>query len=561
MYIFKIIVEFLKEYKLTVIFYLIVTLCSFPLESVVLPQIYSNFFDILKINFKPNIFIKYILYIFIVLIIVNISNLITSYIESYMIPEINHFIINYIFKFILKKYENNYEEIELGRISTRLDTIPAYIRQFISDFLVWVLPRFLTVLIINIYFFYINFYLGLFSTIGLCIFFYINFKYFSSCSDLSYIKHKLYENKNQNTMELLSNIQSIYSSGKVNDEINNYNKNTKIYTNSFIDNLKCIFKVNFISGFLMVILFITINIITSYLFIIKKISYTNLIAIFIVILYYIPCVMTISQCLPDLVTNYGSLRAIDSFIEDLYNVELNNKKIFYKPIKKINNGNIVINNLLFGYKKNEYIFRNFYLTIKNNEKVAIIGPSGNGKSTLIKLIMGFYPVTNGSIFIDNIDINDYDKNDLRKQISYVNQNTKLFNLSIVENIQYGNNLSIDEIINICNYIDVNNIFQNLHNGLHSKAGIDGANLSGGQKQLILILRNLLKDNKIIILDEPTSAIDIENRDKIINAIAKLTKDKTLIIITHDDSLLSIVNRVIEISSGKIIEDKYINNES
>jgi len=71
----------------------------------------------------------------------------------------------------------------------------------------------------------------------------------------------------------------------------------------------------------------------------------------------------------------------------------------------------------------------------------------------------------------------------------------------------------------------------------------------------------LKDNKIIILDEPTSAIDIENRDKIINAIAKLTKDKTLIIITHDDSLLSIVNRVIEISSGKIIEDKYINNES
>jgi ABC-type bacteriocin/lantibiotic exporter with double-glycine peptidase domain len=283
-------------------------------------------------------------------------------------------------------------------------------------------------------------------------------------------------------------------------------------------------------------------------------------AIFITIIYYIPCIITINSTLPTLIHYYGSLFAIDTFIEDLYKVDINYvnvEKEDNEVIMNINKGNIVINNLNFGYIKDNYLFKNFYLTIKDQEKIAIVGPSGNGKSTLIKLIMGYYKLPNGNIYIDDRDINEYNLNDLRKQISYVNQTSKLFNTSLLKNIQYGNNYTDNEIIKLCNKLKVDNVFKNLKEGLNTNVGVEGSQLSGGQRQLVHILRCICKKNKIVILDEPTSAIDKENKENIIDAIKELSKSSTLIIITHDDTLLELVNRVIKMDSGKIIEDEYI----
>lgn len=556
MYIFKIIFDFLKKYNLTIIFYLIFTILAFPLESIVIPQIYSHFFEILNSKTKVNQFIKYISFIIIIQIIVNFSNCVTTYIESYIIPEMNHYIINYIFKNLLKKYENSVTEMELGKIITRISTLPNYLKEFIADFLVWIFPRVVTIIIINIYFFYINWKLGLVSIILLIGYYYLNIKYYTSCSNLSTERHILFENKNQFTQDKLSNSQTIYSSGKLDDEIKNYDLDTQKYTSKFKENLMCLNKVNILSSTLIIILFISLNIITTYLFINKEISFTNLIAIFITIIYYTPCITTIDSIMPDLIHQYGSLQAVDIFIKELYETNFLKKNI-NNPVLKINSGNIVINKLTFGYTENNNIFNNFYLTIKNNESIAIIGQSGNGKSTLIKIIMGYYKVPDNTIFIDGKDINKFNLSDLRMQISYVNQNNKLFNISILENIQYGNDMSKDDVIKLCEKLNVSNIFKNLKDGFETSAGIDGNNLSGGQKQIIQILRNISKKNKIIILDEPTSAIDKENTINIMNCIKELSINKTLIIITHDESLLSLVNRVIILNSGKIIEDKYI----
>jgi ABC-type bacteriocin/lantibiotic exporter with double-glycine peptidase domain len=106
-------------------------------------------------------------------------------------------------------------------------------------------------------------------------------------------------------------------------------------------------------------------------------------------------------------------------------------------------------------------------------------------------------------------------------------------------------------------MNIQDIFKNLKDGLDSPVGIEGSKISGGQKQIIHILRSLGRDNKIVILDEPTSAIDVENKENIIKAIIELGKNKTLILITHDDNLLKLVNRIIKLESGKIIEDNYI----
>ena len=569
MYIFKILFDYFKNYKLYIFIYVLFTILSFPMESIVMPHIYSTFFSILDKNTNKSVYIKYISLIIIVQIIVNASNNITSYIEAIFIPNLNHYIINYIFKNLLRKYENSATEMELGKITTRLSTIPNYIKEFITDFFVWIFPRIFTILLINFYFFYINFKLGFVSIILLFIFFYINLKYFNYCSNLSLERHDLFEKHNQDTQDLLSNSSSIYAAGYTKNEIQNYDINTKKYTNKFKENLLCINKANIISGLLIVILFAILNILTVYLYYKKNIDFKNLIAIFIMILYYIPCITTLGLILPTITHTYGPLLSIDKFIEDLYNINkdytkeenkednVNNKEDNVNNKIYIKSGNIIINNLSYGYNENNLIFKNFYLTIKENERIAIIGNSGNGKSTLIKLIMGYYKIPNNTIYLDGKDINSYDITELRKEISYVNQNTKLFNISILENIQYGNNMSRENIELLIKKINVQNIFSNLKDGLDSQSGVEGSRLSGGQKQIIHILRCMAKNNKIVILDEPTSAIDVHNKENIINAIKELSNNKTVILITHDENLLSLVNRIIKLQSGKIIEDNYI----
>lgn len=560
MYIFKILLPFIKDYKITILFYILFMILSFPLEAIVVPQIYSHFFEILTTKTKVEVFIKYFILILVLLSIVNISNFITSYIDSYIIPELNEFVINYIFKNLLIKYENNFTDMELGKIISRISTIPSVIKELISDFSVWILPRILTILILNIYFFCLNWKLGLISVILLILFLFCNMYYLIKCSNLSNKRHVSFEEKNQDTQDKLSNSQSIYSSGNLYKEINNYELNTKKYTSKFKDNLFCLNKALIITSIIIVLIFILLNSFSVYLYLNKELSFTNLVALFITIIYYTPCITTISTTMPYIIHNYGILLAVDHFIKDLYNIkkkkdeeikdELNNNSI------KINSGNIVINNLNFGFHDKK-LFQNFYLTIKKNEKIAILGQSGNGKSTLIKIIMGYYNIPNNTIFIDNIDINEFDLNDLRHQISYVSQTNKLFNLSLLENIQYGNNLSRKDIIELCNKLDIYNIFKNLEDGLDTNVGIDGNNLSGGQRQMVHILRCICKKNKIVILDEPTSSIDKNNTINIINAIKELCNNSTVIIVTHDDILLSCVDRVIKINSGKIISDIYV----
>ena len=553
----------MKNYKFTIFLYILFTILSFPLESVVIPQIYSNFFEILGNKSKRTtpIFLKYFILLLVILSVINISNYTTTYIESFMIPELNGYVINYIFENLLKKYESSITDIELGKIITRLSVVPQYLKEILTEFCVWIFPRFLTIIIINIYFLFLNVKLGLLSIIILLLFFYFNLKHFILCTPISKERHILFEDKNENTQDKLSNSFSIYSNGYLRKEIEDYEKHTKIYTSKFKENLLCLTKSSIFSGICTMIIFITINSFSVYLFMKKELSYTNLISIFIIIIYYIPCIITINSTIPTIIHYLGSLFAVDKFIEELYNTDMNDKKVKNenkKNLIKINKGNIVINNLNFSYNNdNNYLFKNFYLTIKEKEKIAIVGPSGNGKSSLIKLIMGYYKLNNGTIYIDDTDINDYELNDLRIQISYVNQNNKLFNKSLIENIQYGNNFSKDEIIELCNKLNVSNVFKNLKDGFDSSVGVEGNQLSGGQRQLVHILRCICKKNKIVILDEPTSAIDKENKENIINAIKELSKNSTLIIITHDDKLLELVNRVIKMDSGRIIEDKYI----
>jgi ABC-type multidrug transport system fused ATPase/permease subunit len=561
MYALNLYFDFIKENIYLFILFMLSILLSYPLEAVVLPQIYSRFFTTIKKGTDKKIFIKYFIYIISVLTIIYLSYILMGFVEIKFLPKMNEYIINFLYKNILLKNKNNYTEIEFGKLISRTNLLPTTLRDFNNLLFIWICPKVITIIIIICYFFYVNYKLGLVSLIFFIIIFLYNFYNYNKCINTSSIRYKYFEKQAENIHDKLSNIFSIYSAGEVDKELDSFYKNTNIYIDKFEDNLKCINYNKIVNIIFLLISFICLNFTVIYIYYKKEISLNLLIATLLTITYYIPSFYTITSTLRELIHTLGVFREIDPFIKDIYLFDKENKKNEKEKKENsiidnniiIKNGNINIKNLSFGYGNN-MVIKNISLNIKAGEKIAITGSSGNGKSTLIKLLMGYYKVDDNMILIDDIDVNKYELNNLRTQISYVNQNTKLFNSTITENIKYGTQMTDKDVIQIINDIGINDLYSNLEDGFNSKVGIGGDKLSGGQRQMIHILRCFGKNNKIMILDEPTTSIDVYTKSLIMKAIKKLSKNCTLIIITHDKELLKLVERVVVIKSGEIIED-------
>ena len=195
-------------------------------------------------------------------------------------------------------------------------------------------------------------------------------------------------------------------------------------------------------------------------------------------------------------------------------------------------GNIEFKEVSFKYNNNE-LFENLSFNIKPNKMIAIVGRSGEGKSTILKLISKNYSVNSGEILIDNHNINELSEETIKNNISVVSQSPYIFNLSIKENIKLANPEATDEeIIEVCKKAQIHDVITSMEDGYNTFVGENGVILSGGQKQRIAIARALIKKSKIILLDEATSSLDNNNQEKIKNIIKDLAKDHTVIIVAH-----------------------------
>ena len=194
------------------------------------------------------------------------------------------------------------------------------------------------------------------------------------------------------------------------------------------------------------------------------------------------------------------------------------------------------------------------LTIKKGETIALVGPSGAGKTTLTDLISRFYDVTDGAILVDGTDIRDFKQDELRRLIGIVNQENILFNDSVRNNIALGKpDASMDEVERASKSAYAHDFITELENGYETEVGERGGKLSGGQKQRLAIARALLKDPEILILDEATSALDSQSEKQVQLALELLMKERTSIIIAHRLSTVMHADRIVVLESGAIVE--------
>ncbi|MFX1274273.1 MAG: ABC transporter ATP-binding protein [Promethearchaeota archaeon] len=215
-------------------------------------------------------------------------------------------------------------------------------------------------------------------------------------------------------------------------------------------------------------------------------------------------------------------------------------------------GKLRFENVSFKYPDDKnYVLKNISFEIKPGNTLAIVGSTGSGKSTLTKLISRLYDVSEGAIYIDDVDIRNYSLKSLRSQISYIEQDIFLFSTTIYENITFGRFSSEEEIIKVAKQAQAYDFISNLPNRLQSEIGERGVQLSGGERQRVAIARAFLTNPKILILDDSTSAIDSETEDKIQQAINNILKDRTTILITHRLSQIRWADLIIVLKNGNI----------
>lgn len=220
---------------------------------------------------------------------------------------------------------------------------------------------------------------------------------------------------------------------------------------------------------------------------------------------------------------------------------------------KTDDMSIKFDNVTFGYE-DEDILHNITFTVKAGSKTALVGSSGSGKSTVLKLAAGFYKASSGNIFLGGTDISKVDDESLLKYYSIVFQDVLLFDGTIMDNIRLGNkNATDDEVVEAAKLANCDSFVSNLPNGYMTTIGENGKMLSGGEKQRISIARAIIKDAPIVLLDEVTSALDIQNENLIQKAISHVTKNKTVIVIAHKLNTIKDCDNILVFDKGKIVE--------
>ncbi len=316
-------------------------------------------------------------------------------------------------------------------------------------------------------------------------------------------------------------------------------------------------KSQFLSGMMMPIMtlignlgYVMVTILGGYLAIKKSIEVGDILSFVQYVRSFTQPIAQTAQIANILQSTAASAERVFEFLEEEEEIEDIKNPVNIEDI----NGEVTFKNVHFGYNEDKIIINDFSSKIKPGQRVAIVGPTGAGKTTIVKLLMRFYELNSGEILLDNHNIKDFKRSDLRKVFGMVLQDTWLFNGSIMENIRYGNLDSTDEeVIRASKAAHVHHFVKTLPDGYNMELNEDASNVSQGQKQLLTIARAILADPKILILDEATSSVDTRTEILIQKAMDNLMKDRTSFIIAHRLSTIRDADLILVMKDGDIVE--------
>ena len=369
---------------------------------------------------------------------------------------------------------------------------------------------------------------------------------------------KYFIRKQQELGDLNGYIEEIYSGHNV---VKAYNGNKdaeekfKKLNHKLYDSNR---KSSFLSGLMMPIMgfvgnfgYVAVCIVGALLVSNNIITFGVIVAFMIYVRLFTNPLSQIAQAMTSLQSTVAASERVFEFLDEL---EMSDQKEIRKRLDKTKvRGEIEFKNVKFGYDHGKTIINNFSIKVKPGQKIAIVGPTGAGKTTIVNLLMKFYEINGGDILIDGVSIKELSRENIHDLFCMVLQDTWLFDGTIGENIRYNKeNLTEADIWNACRIVGVDHFVKTLPGGLNAYVGDNDA-VSSGQKQLFTIARGMLKDAPFLILDEATSNVDTRTEELVQNAMDKLTKGKTSFIIAHRLSTIKNADIILVMKDGNIIE--------
>jgi ATP-binding cassette subfamily B protein len=357
------------------------------------------------------------------------------------------------------------------------------------------------------------------------------------CLEKSTIRDEKFNEYVLEINDVIENMDVVTNNDMIEFEIERLNKIKEITGKYHVDNEIYSAKIKSFVGFMsLIVLFVLGGILLNY-YLTGKITRGDTIAYLYIVLSLLQYYDSLSFNVSHLFYYIGNYKKAREYFETFMDTPPNPNKL------NITDGIIEFKNINMSIKDKK-IYDNFNATIPMNSITGIVGEIGSGKSTLLKILLGYYDYT-GTILIDNQDIKNFSKNEIRKYIAYVPQGPKFFNRTIRENLKYGTNLTDQQIDQLIEQLNLTTFINKLSNKLDTLIINNGENLSGGQKQIIYLIKTIILNKKILLMDEPTSSLDNEHT-KIFIQLLKTLNDKTILIVTHDESINELFNKTITI---------------
>lgn len=545
----KIVKGFIKENKSLFVLYVAVLL-FIPLKDIVMPHMIGVLYNKIRAHEK---FTWVIITIAIIIILIQVGHGLGDYVESKMFPLMHKYIREQVMSHIFKTHETHYADVQVGEIIAKTVKAPSIIYNFIDQWKGSYIPSALTLVLAACYFAWADRYVFVMFLIVIIVFATFLIRSFSVCEKPATQRDYMFTQVMSGVDDVFQNMMTVMNFDKMHDELKNLDVHHAEYAKLTEDTRKCALSAKYIVIPLMLVFVFGTSYRCYSLVPSKKLPAGTFVSIMIITFISMSIIFGILSSVKDMYLRWGIIKNSMTLFEECKPA----RTPYILPPRETSG--IQIQDLEFSHfskDQKRVIFNNFNLNIRLNEVTVIIGEIGSGKSTLVNMILKYQTPQKGEIFLNGVPYSNIDHNMLRKLIVYIPQNPILLNRTVYENITYGIESNVDRpyIENLMNTLGLDGFLRALPHGLDTNVGVHGSKLSGGQKQIVWILKIFLINPQIVIMDEPSSSVD-ESTKKIIRYLLEHAMlNRTVIIITHDQQLLKFADRIIRIASGNVVSD-------
>jgi ABC-type multidrug transport system fused ATPase/permease subunit len=539
------IIEYIRENKYIVGLY-IVYLCIIPLRDIGVPHLFGKL--VTAIETKTSLLTP-LIYLFAITVVVNFAYSLLDYLEVDITPKMHAFIREKIIRHIVNRTNEDFQEVETGTVLSKLLRLPYALTRHINQWKYTFIPSVVLGLAAIAYFSWYNLILGVLLFILLVLCWGVIVYAIEHCLQYSYESEKIVTRIHEQVTDVIQNLSTVLTNSTEDDEFDDLHNREELYMQRVRETMVCSIKTRFAVVpfnilYFTIFIYICYNDVQS-----GKMTPATFIALVIIVFRVFNYVWDVSGIINDTTTRWGTLKqsldVINSYEGGEHPSQQKDKNTTLTT-SLIPKTGFYLHDVSYKFTKGgKYVIKNLTLHIDAGKTGVIVGPIGHGKSTLLRLLMKQITPTSGVIYLNGIPYDKVPTDTLRRQIGFVPQNPVLFNRTVLENITYGTSSSRTDVVELLNRLNLNKLVDDLPSGLDTVAGKSGSALSGGQRQIVVILRSVLQNTPIMFMDEPTASMDETTKKMVYDVVSKIIKGRTVLMVTHDPFLLRYADVIID----------------